>query len=168
MLGQRRPVQLVPAVPPAREVSPLALYQAGRLAGLAGVTMPFYRQGEVSPLELYGARLAPDLSGWWVYAFADPDGTVWYAGQSEVLVSRWRDHYYGFGDRFVRADKWLIGVPNEAEADVCELLLIMYYQPECNTKGRREELERRIRMWQRTNDKVGRKRVLLDPSQATR
>lgn len=166
MPARRRPVQLVPAVPPAREVSPLALYQAGRLAGLDGVTLPFYRQGEVSPLELYEAQLAPDLSGWWVYAFADPDGTVWYAGQSEALVSRWRDHYYKFGDRFTRADKWLIGVPNEAEADLAELLLIVYYQPELNTRGRREELERRIRAWSRGGDNLARKGGLLDPSQA--
>jgi len=104
---------------------------------------------EVTPLELYGARLAPDLSGWWVYALADPGGKVWRAGQSERVWSRWRDYFYTYGARFTAADKYLIPVANEAEADLIELVLIHFYQPECNDKGRQADLEAKVRAWGR-------------------
>lgn len=131
---------------PQREVTPLAMYRAG-LVDWPGP--------EVTPLELYGAKTAPDLSGSWVYAFADQpgsrwsDGRVWYAGQSAALWSRWRDHYQRFGERFTLAVKWLIPVANEAEADLVELVLIHFYEPECNTKGRRADLEAKVRRWGR-------------------
>lgn len=137
---------------PEREVSALAMYRAGRLPGLA---IPFDTQPEVTPLELYGAKLAPDLSGRWVYAFADrpgsrwSDGRVWYAGQSDNLWSRWRDHFYRFKERFTEADKWLVPAANEAEADLFELVMIHFYDPECNDKGRRADLAVKARAWAR-------------------
>lgn len=143
----RRHRSTPPAGPAAapREVTPLAMYRAVRL-----VSDP-----EVTPLELYRAERAPDYSGWWVYAFADQpgsrwtDGLVFYGGQSANLWSRWRDHYYKFGERFTAADKWLIRVANEAEADLRELVLIDFYQPECNDKGRAADLAAKVRRWGR-------------------
>jgi predicted GIY-YIG superfamily endonuclease len=133
-----------------RELSPLAVYRAERLVFTVTEVIPWQDAGEpVTPLELYGAQLAPDFSGWWVYAFADPEGKVFYAGQSERLWSRWRDHYYRFGARFTAADKWLIPVANEAEADLREAALIDFYQPECNDKGRRADLAAKVRRWTR-------------------
>lgn len=130
---------------PRREVTPLAMYRAERVEA----------RPEVTPLELYGAVVTEDLSGMWVYAFADhpgsrwSDGRVWYAGQTDHLWSRWRDHYYRFGERFAAAVKWRIRVANEAEADLIELVLIHFYQPECNDKGRRADLEAKVRAWGR-------------------
>lgn len=102
---------------------------------------------EVTPLEMYHAKVAPNFGGWFVYAFADPPapGLVWYAGQTEHLWSRWRDHYYAFGDRFTAAVKYVIPVRDQAQADLIELLLIDFYDPECNTVGRRDELRARMR-----------------------
>jgi hypothetical protein len=140
----RRNQPASPAAAP-REVTPLAMYRAVRL-----VSDP-----EVTPLELYGAARAPDYSGWHVYAFADQpgsrwsDGKVFYAGQSANLWSRWRDHSYKFGERFTAADKWLIRVANEAEADLIELVLINFYEPECNDKGRKADLAAKVRRWGR-------------------
>jgi hypothetical protein len=126
---------------PQREVSPLAMWQA----------RPFEWPGDpVTPLELYGAQVAPDMNGWWVYAFADrpgsrwSDGKVWYAGQTDHFWSRWRDHYYKYGERFTAAVKWVIPVDNEAVAWIVESTLIHFYQPECNTRGRLEDLQRKI------------------------
>jgi glutathione S-transferase len=122
------------------------MYRAGRLD---------WPDPPVTPLELYGARLAPDFSGWWVYALADKpgsawsDGRVWYAGQSDHLWSRLRDHYYKFGARFTAADKWLVPVAHEAEADLIELVHIHFYQPECNDKGRASDLAAKVRRWGR-------------------
>lgn len=151
-----------PAAPaaPEREVSPLAMYQAGRAA---------WPGDPVTPLELYGAVVSPDYSGWWVYAFADPGGKVWRAGQSNRLYSRWRDHFYTFGTRFTEADKWLIKVANEAQADLIELVLIDFYQPECNDKGRRADLEAKVRRWGRGTkefDKDVHSKRALDRSKA--
>ena len=141
---------------PEREVSPLAVYRAERLAFTVTEVVPWQDAGDpVTPLELYGARPAPDFSGWHVYALADQpgsrwsDGRVWYAGQSEGLWSRFRDHYYRWRERFTEADKWLIKVANEPEADLIELALIHFYQPECNDKGRRADLEAKVRRWGR-------------------
>lgn len=123
-----------------REVTPLAMYRAG-LVDWPGP--------EVTPLEMYGAKRSPDFSGWWVYALADKEGRVWRAGQSSRLWSRWRDYFYTYGERFTASDKWLIPVANEAEADLIELVLIHFYDPECNTKGRRADLEAKVRAWGR-------------------
>lgn len=139
-----------------RELSPLAVYRAERVTLTVTEVVPWQGGGEpATPLEVYGAVVTEDLSGMWVYAFADQpgsqwsDGRVWYAGQSEGLWSRWRDHYYRFGPRFTAAVKWRIRVANEAEADLIELALIHYYQPECNDKGRRSDLAAKVRRWGR-------------------
>lgn len=150
MIKGRREEQ-APAAP-EREVSPLAMYQAGQLV------YPFAGQDPATPLELYGAQVLPDLSGMWVYAFQDPGARVWYAGQTDRMWSRFRDHFYDYGERFTRAAKWVIPVPNVAEADLLELVLIHFYDPECNTKGRRADLEKKVHAWGRGDPSI-RKRV---------
>lgn len=108
---------------------------------------------QVTLLEFYGARTAPDFRGHWVYAFADrpgsqwSDGLVWYAGQSEHLWSRWRDHYYSYRARFDAAVKYVIPVRDQAQADLYELQLIDYYQPECNTLGRADDLRKKVKRY---------------------
>lgn len=108
---------------------------------------------QVTALEMYGAVPTEDYSGWWVYAFADrpgsqwTDGRVWYAGQSEHLWSRWRDHYYSYKDRFDAAVKWRIRVRDQAQADLVELVLIDFYQPECNSLGRADDLRRKVKRY---------------------
>lgn len=107
-------------------------------------------------LQAYGARVSPDFSGWWVYAFADrlPNGeagAVWYVGQSENIWSRWRDHYYRFKARFRDAIKYVIPVSGKAQADVIELALIDYYQPECNLAGTTADLRRKVRDYGHAN-----------------
>jgi hypothetical protein len=142
---------------PERELSPLAVYRAERLVFTVTEVAAWEDRGDpVTPLELYGAVQVPDFSGWWVYAFSDKpgsrwsDGRVWYAGQVGVgLWSRWRDHYYKYRDRFTAADKWIVKVANEPEADLIELVFINFYQPECNDKGRRADLEAKVRRWAR-------------------
>jgi len=126
---------------PARQVSPLAMWQS----------QPFDWPGEpVTPLELYGGSVMPDMTGHWVYAFQDrpgsrwSDGLVWYAGQSDHFWSRWRDHYYKYGERFSAAVKWVIPVENEVVACIVEATLIHFYQPECNTRGRLEDLQAKV------------------------
>lgn len=144
--------------PGPRELTPLAAYRAERVTLTVTEVTPWPGPGpEVTPLEMYGAVVTEDLSGMWVYAFADPgpegrplSGRVWYAGQVGVgLWSRWRDHYYRFGQRFTDAVKWRIRVANEAEADLIELALIHFYQPECNDKGRAGDLAAKVRRWGR-------------------
>lgn len=104
-------------------------------------------------LEFYGAQVAPDFRGWWVYAFADKpgsqwtDGQVWYVGQTEHLWSRWRDHYYSYKDRFTAATKYVIPVRDRAQADLYELNLIDFYQPECNINGRADDLRKKVRRY---------------------
>jgi hypothetical protein len=165
------------AVTSRREVSPLAVFRAQRLEFTVTEVVPWPGDADpVTPLELYGAQLAPDFSGWWVYAFADKpgsqwgDGRVFYAGQTEGLWGRWRDHYYAFGERFTAADKWLVKVANEAEADLVELLFIVFYEPECNDKGRRADLEAKVHAWGRGTRQYkrgeGRTAARLDRSQA--
>jgi hypothetical protein len=164
------PVRLPSRKPAAataqREVSPLAMYRAGAVA---------WPGPEVTPLELYGAQQVPDLGGWWVYAFSDPaagGGKVWYAGQTDRLWSRWRDHYYKYGERFTAAVKWVIPVDNEAVADLRELVLINFYEPECNDKGRAADLAVKVHKWlhgTRQFQPNGAKWAEgLDPSQAAR
>jgi hypothetical protein len=140
-----------------RDLSPLAVYRAGRVVIAVTEVIPWQDAGEpVTPLELYGAVVTEDLSGRWVYAFQDQpgsrwtDGRVWYAGQVSVgLWSRWRDHYYKYGARFTEAVKWRIPVANAPEADLRELTLIDFYQPECNDKGRRADLAAKVTAWNR-------------------
>lgn len=153
---------------PRREVSPLAVFRAGRVEFAVTEVVPWHDVGEpVTPLEMYGAAKAPDFSGWWVYAFADPGGKVFRVGQSERLWSRWRDYYYEFGARFTAADKWLVKVANEAEADLVELLCIRFYEPECNDKGRASDLAAKVRAWGRGTRQFRGNQPPLDLSQAT-
>jgi hypothetical protein len=159
-----------------RELSPLAVFRADRVVITVEQVIPWEGAGPpVTPLELYGAVVTEDLSGRWVYAFQDlpgsrwTDGRVWYAGQTASLWSRWRDHYYRFGDRFTAAAKWRIPVANEPEADLRELTLIDFYQPECNDKGRRFDLEEKVRRWGRGTREFDQDvhRLSLDRSQAS-
>jgi hypothetical protein len=100
---------------------------------------------EVTALEYYGAVLLRDLAGWWVYALGDvTDRHIFYAGQSANLLSRLRDHSYTFKTQFDPAQVWLVPCKNQADADRKELELIDYYQPEHNTVGRAQELERLV------------------------
>jgi hypothetical protein len=144
------------AAEPAREVSPLTVYRAEQVEIQVVRVTPFEDAGApATPLEMYGAVTTPDLSGWWVYVFVDQpgsqwsDGLAWYAGQSDHLWSRWRDHYYKYLARFEAAVKWRIRVANQAEADLIELACIHFYQPECNDKGRAADLEAKVRRWSR-------------------
>jgi hypothetical protein len=101
---------------------------------------------QVSALQFLGAVLLPDLSGWWVYALGDvADGHVFYAGQSDHLISRLRDHSYSYRAQFDPARVYLVRVADQAQADLYELMLIERYAPECNSVGRREELAKRCR-----------------------
>jgi hypothetical protein len=107
-------------------------------------------------LQAYGARLAPDFDGHWVYAFADraadgAAGPVWYVGQTGSLWSRWRDHYYRWKARFTRAYKYVIPVRGEAEASIVELALINFYQPECNAAGTTADLARKVASYNKGN-----------------
>jgi hypothetical protein len=100
----------------------------------------------VTALEYYGAVLLRDLSGWWVYALGDiGDGHVFYAGQSENLLSRLRDHAYTFKAQFDPAQVWLVPCASQADADRKELELIDFYQPEHNSAGRTEVLRQLAR-----------------------
>lgn len=122
----------------------------------------------VSALQFIGASLFPDTSGWWVYALCDArTGLVFYAGQSDHLISRLRDHSYNYAERFDPARIWVCRVADRAEADLYELLLIRHYDPECNTLGRRRELEKRLRGQNAPEPPQLRRRMPLDPSQAT-
>jgi excinuclease UvrABC nuclease subunit len=117
-------------------------------------------------LEVYGARLLPDLSGWWVYALCDKaDGHVFYVGISDHLLSRLRDHSYHYADKFDHARVYLIAADNEATACVRQLALIDYHQPEHNTLGTTEALRRRVMSF----DRPGSLRAprSLDPSKAS-
>ena len=107
-------------------------------------------------LQAYGAKLAPDFDGWWVYAFADrlPNGEVgmvWYVGQTENLWSRWRDHSYRWKERFPLSAKYAIAVSGREQADVTELALIDYYQPECNLAGTTNDLRLKVSARNRGN-----------------
>jgi hypothetical protein len=100
----------------------------------------------VTALEFLAARRMPDMTGTWVYALCDAaDGRVFYAGQTANFYSRMRDHSYAFKDRFDPGQMYVVPCEDQAEADLYELLLIRRYDPECNTVGRRGELEGRLR-----------------------
>jgi hypothetical protein len=124
---------------------------------------------QVSALEFLGAQLLPDLSGWWVYALGDArDGRIFYVGQSDVLLSRLRDQFYAYRERWDPRRVWLVKVADQAEADLTELLLIRQYEPECNTLGTTADLEKRLRAQNRPT--ALRRRGLassLDSGQAT-
>lgn len=115
-------------------------------------------------LEVYAARLLPDLSGWWVYALCDlADGHVFYVGQSDHLLSRLRDHSYNYREQFDHARVYLIPVAGEGEACIRELAMIDFYQPERNTIGTTEALHKRVAVMTRPN----RNTRSLDRSQAS-
>lgn len=100
---------------------------------------------EITALQFAGARLLPDLSGFWVYALgAAGDGRIWYAGQSESLLRRLDDHRRDYPDLFDWARVWLKPVRDCYQADLYELLLIDFYQPEKNTIGKTAELRKRV------------------------
>lgn len=123
---------------------------------------------QVSALQFLGAVLLPDLSGWWVYALADVrDGAIFYAGQSDHLISRLRDHQYAYAERWDPRGVYLMKVADRAQADLYELMLIERYDPECNDVGRRAELARRCRGLNRPGFRQARGAATLDPSQAT-
>lgn len=116
-------------------------------------------------LEVYGARLLPDLSGWWVYALADcADRHVFYVGQSDHLVSRLRDHAYTYRGQYDPRQVYLIPCIGEPEACIRELAMIDFYQPERNTLGTTEKLRARV---SGLNKPAGRLSRSLDRSQAT-
>jgi hypothetical protein len=115
-------------------------------------------------LEVYAARLLPDLSGWWVYALgASTDGHVFYVGQTNHLVSRLRDHGYTYRELYDPRRVYLIPCDGEGDACIRELTLIDYYQPERNTVGTTEVLRRRVAA---LGKPTGHARA-LDRSQAT-
>ena len=106
-------------------------------------TLPLPR---VTALEYHGAQLLPDLAGFWVYALGSRlDRHVFYVGQSENLLSRLRDHSYQHKDLFDPGQVYLVRVPNQSRADVVELDLINFYQPERNQVGRTADLSQRVR-----------------------
>lgn len=111
------------------------------------LTMPLPQAApRVTALEYYSARLMPDYSGWWVYALgARTDGHIFYSGQTDNLISRLRDHSYQHKDLFDPARVYLIPVEHQGRADVVELELIDFYQPERNTVGREADLRGRAR-----------------------
>lgn len=134
--------------------------------------MPWLRRAQPEPaarpvptmLEVYGARLLPDLSGWWVYALADRgDRHVFYVGQSDHLLSRLRDHGYTFKDQYDPRQVYLIPCLGEPEACIRELALIDWYQPERNTLGTTEKLRARVAG---LNKPAGRLSRSLDQSKA--
>ena len=128
----------------------------------------------ITALEYYGASLMPDYSGWWVYALGarpgDPrPGHVFYAGQSESLLRRLDDHRrVTFPEKFDPARVWLIPVRDQARADVVELEMIEFYQPECNAVGRADLLRARLRKQNKPIQKGSSVPVtLLDSGQET-
>jgi hypothetical protein len=116
-------------------------------------------------LEVYAARLLPDLSGWWVYALGDrADGHVFYAGQSDHLVSRLRDHQYKYPGQYDPRRVYLIAVEHEPQACIRQLALIDFYQPERNTLATTEILRKRVASFDKPAGRLSRS---LDRSQAT-
>lgn len=123
---------------------------------------------EVTALQFLGAVLLPDLSGWWVYALADVrDGRIFYAGQSDHLISRLRDHQYSYPERWDDRGVYLVRAADQAQADLYELMLIERYDPECNSVGRRDELARRCRAQNKPQARVRRLADSIDSGQAT-
>lgn len=116
-------------------------------------------------LEAYGARLLPDLSGWWVYALCDvADGHVFYVGQSESLKRRLDAHEHAYPEQYDPRNVRVIPVENEPVACIRQLALIEFYQPERNTLATTEALRKRVASFDRPH---GRRDRALDRSQAT-
>jgi hypothetical protein len=130
-------------------------------------------RGEVTALEYFKAALMPDYGGWWVYALgacdADPrPGHVFYAGQSEHLLRRVADHANTYRQLFDPARVWLVKVRDQARADLVELELIEFYQPEYNAVGRADVLRARLRRQNKPLQKGSSVPVrLLDSGQET-
>jgi predicted GIY-YIG superfamily endonuclease len=96
-------------------------------------------------LEVYGARLLPDLSGWWVYALgASTDGRVWYVGITSSLKRRLDEHEHAHPDLWDPRLVYLVPADSEPQACIRQLTLIDYYQPERNTLGTTEVLRKRV------------------------
>jgi hypothetical protein len=116
-------------------------------------------------LEVYGARLLPDLSGWWVYALgASTDGHVWYVGISESLMRRVDAHAHAHPDLWDPRQVYLIPADNEPQACIRQLTLIDFYQPEHNTLATVEVLRKRVASLDKPQGKWSKS---LDRSQAT-
>jgi excinuclease UvrABC nuclease subunit len=116
-------------------------------------------------LEVYGAKMLPDLSGWWVYALgASTDGHVWYAGISESLKRRLDAHEHAHPELWDPRQVYLIPAENELQACIKQLTLIDFYQPEHNTLGTTEMLRRRVALLDKPAGRISRS---LDRSQAT-
>lgn len=98
-----------------------------------------------SMLEVYRARLLPDLSGWWVYALAArTDGRVFYVGMTESLKRRLDAHEHAWPELWDPRQVYLIAADNELSACIRQLNLIDFYQPEHNTLGTTELLRKRV------------------------
>jgi excinuclease UvrABC nuclease subunit len=96
-------------------------------------------------LEVYQARMLPDLSGWWVYALGDrTDRHIFYVGQSESLKRRLDAHEHAYPGQYDPRQVYLIPCLGEPEACIRELALIDFYQPERNTLGTTEKLRARV------------------------
>lgn len=117
-------------------------------------------------LEVYGAKMLPDLSGWWVYALGDAaDRHIFYVGQSDHLVSRLRDHQYNYAGQYDPTQVYLIAVIGEPEACIRQLALIDFYQPERNTLGTTDVLRKRVASLDKPAGKLSAR--FLDRSQVT-
>lgn len=116
-------------------------------------------------LEVYGAKMLPDLSGWWVYALgASTDGRIWYVGMSESLMRRVDAHAHTHPDLWDPRQVYLIPCIGEPEACIRQLALIDFYQPEHNTLGTTEVLRKRVASFDKPAGRLSRS---LDRSQAT-
>ena len=116
-------------------------------------------------LEVYGARLLPDLSGWWVYALgASTDGHIWYVGISESLKRRLDGHEHAHPDLWDPRQVYLIPAAHEPQACIRQLTLIDFYQPEHNTLATVEVLRKRVASFDKPAGRLSRP---LDRSQAT-
>ena len=128
---------------------------------------------QVTALEYFGAALMPDFGGWHVYALAACDadprpGHVFYAGQSEHLLRRLSDHAKTYESVFDWNRVYLVKVRDQARADLVELELIEFYQPEYNAVGRAVLLRARLRRQNKPIQKGSSTPVrLLDSGQET-
>ena len=116
-------------------------------------------------LEVYEARLLPDLSGWWVYALgARTDGHIWYVGISESLMRRVDAHAHAHPELWDPRRVYLIPCEHEPQACIRQLTLIDFYQPEHNTLATVDVLRKRVASFDRPAGRLARP---LDRSQAT-
>jgi GIY-YIG catalytic domain len=102
------------------------------------------QEPERDPLRLLGATYHNLPWGYWVYVLFQADGTVFYVGSSENLISRFRDHLYKYKGRFHHYA--LVTCRSEHQMKTRELFLIDWYQPEENLAGTEEieELRRQV------------------------